>query len=141
MATTLMARAPIMLGSSIAILMANAHFLEQSDWEMLGCAGLAAKCGCLVAYLLAAFLLNVLTGRYYCRARMQITAHARYRPRQAKEYVASVENKRSCFRAIGLRACYLAVPLYLWMLFGSIQMFAGCIGMIVIMYFIDTHSN
>ncbi|KAK8931358.1 hypothetical protein KSP39_PZI016474 [Platanthera zijinensis] len=42
---------------------------------------------------------------------------------------------------MGLRACYLAVPLYLWKLFGSIQMFAGCIGMILIMYFIDTRSD
>ncbi|KAK8970877.1 hypothetical protein KSP40_PGU002665 [Platanthera guangdongensis] len=41
------------------------------------------------------------------------TVQARCRPRRAKEYVASVKNKRSCFRAMGLRACYLAVPLYI----------------------------
>ncbi|KAK8931357.1 hypothetical protein KSP39_PZI016475 [Platanthera zijinensis] len=84
MATALMAWARIMLGSSTAILMANAHFLEQSDREMLGRAGLAAaKCFSLAAYLLAAFLLNVLTGRYYCRARMLIAAQERCRPRRA----------------------------------------------------------
>ncbi|KAK8919133.1 hypothetical protein KSP39_PZI021815 [Platanthera zijinensis] len=139
MATALMAWAPIMLGSSIAVLMANAHCLEQSDREMLG--GLAARCFCLAAYLLAAFLLSVLTGRYYSRARMLITLQARCGPMRAKEYVASVVNRRSWFWAMGVRACYLAVPLYLWMLFGSTQLFAGCIGMIVIMYFIDTHSD
>ncbi|KAK8964182.1 hypothetical protein KSP40_PGU009606 [Platanthera guangdongensis] len=103
MATTMMAWATIMLGSLVALLMANAHCLKQiSDREMPDRAGtehaVVMKFFCLTAYLLAAFLLSVQMGRHYFRANLlMIAVQARYcRPHQRRvpmEYsVASVSD-------------------------------------------------
>ncbi|KAK8919275.1 hypothetical protein KSP39_PZI021416 [Platanthera zijinensis] len=103
---------------------------------------------CLAAYLLAAFLLSMQTGRHYRRAVSLVIAaqgrgcrgHQRRGP--PKEYY-SVARSGSCFfGAMGKRGCYLGAPLCLWIIFGSIQMIAGCIAMVAIMYFLDTrHSD
>ncbi|KAK8963408.1 hypothetical protein KSP40_PGU007531 [Platanthera guangdongensis] len=73
--------AAIMLGSSAAFLMANAHCMEQlvrDDREMPGRAGTShaavMKFFCLAAYLLAAFLLSMRTGRYHRRAGLLVIA-------------------------------------------------------------------
>ncbi|KAK8956987.1 hypothetical protein KSP39_PZI001418 [Platanthera zijinensis] len=108
-------------------------------------AAAVVKFFCLAAYLLAAFLLSMQTGRHYRRAVSLVIAAQGRRCRahqRPKEYY-SVARSGSCFfGAMGKRGCYLGAPLCLWIIFGSIQMIAGCVAMVAIMYFLDTrHSD
>ncbi|KAL6175632.1 hypothetical protein ACLB2K_052271 [Fragaria x ananassa] len=56
------------------------------------------------------------------------------------EYVAATLNRGYYFWALGLRAFYLSIPLFLW-IFGPIPMFVSCCVMSVVLYSLDTTSS
>ncbi|XP_062030358.1 uncharacterized protein LOC133746201 isoform X2 [Rosa rugosa] len=56
------------------------------------------------------------------------------------EYVAATLNRGYYFWALGLRAFYLSIPLFLW-IFGPIPMFVSCCVLSIVLYFLDTTSS
>ncbi|PKA55528.1 hypothetical protein AXF42_Ash006730 [Apostasia shenzhenica] len=56
------------------------------------------------------------------------------------KYVARSLNRGSFFWSLGLRAFYMSFTLFLW-IFGPIPMFASCIMMCSLLYFLDTTTE
>ena len=133
MASTLLASIAIMLSSLIAVLMTSRSW-DKSALLVFGDVselGFSIKFFSILVCFLVAFLFNVQSIRYYSHAsilinvpfkKMSIDHHYQH---LTSEYVAKTVNRGSYFWSLGLRACYLSFPLFLW-IFGPIPMFLSC---------------
>ncbi|KAF7096072.1 hypothetical protein CFC21_098078 [Triticum aestivum] len=105
-----------------------------------GEAALSAKFFAILVCFLVAFLLNVQSIRYYSHTstlvNVPIRAHRLRRPGHAVDYVTGTLNRGSYFWSLGVRAFYFSCPVFLW-LFGPIPMFAACVVMVCVLYFLD----
>uniref|UniRef100_A0A8R7V4P3 DUF599 domain-containing protein n=1 Tax=Triticum urartu TaxID=4572 RepID=A0A8R7V4P3_TRIUA len=152
MASTLLASTAITLSSLIAVLMSGGGGGEPGagggdllpDAPLVvgatGEAALSAKFFAILVCFLVAFLLNVQSIRYYSHTstlvNVPIRAHRLRRPGLAVDYVTGTLNRGSYFWSLGVRAFYFSCPVFLW-LFGPIPMFAACVVMVCVLYFLD----
>ncbi|KAF7109118.1 hypothetical protein CFC21_109425 [Triticum aestivum] len=152
MASTLLASTAITLSSLIAVLMsggggggpgAGGGGLLPDAPLVVGATGeaaLSAKFFAILVCFLVAFLLNVQSIRYYSHTstlvNVPIRAHRLRRPGLAVDYVTGTLNRGSYFWSLGVRAFYFSCPVFLW-LFGPIPMFAACVVMVCVLYFLD----
>ncbi|KAH7853860.1 hypothetical protein Vadar_007434 [Vaccinium darrowii] len=144
MASTLLASMAIMLSSLIAILMGNhggytsspGGFVYGDNSEQI----LTLKFFCILVSFLSAFLLNVQSIRYYSHASILINVPLRNHRGQSfhlsVDYVGRTVNKGGYFWALGLRAFYFSLPLFLW-IFGPIPAFVSCPILVSMFYFLD----
>ncbi|KAG1359300.1 hypothetical protein COCNU_08G007460 [Cocos nucifera] len=149
MASTLLASMAIMMCSLMAVLMTNSNGgyrgLRGKDFVLGDTSDLALSIkffSILICFLLA-FLLNVQSIRYYSHAGLLINVPARSQraaPPLASEYVAAALNRGSYFWSLGLRAFYLSFPMFLW-IFGPVPMLVSCLGLVLMLYFLDVHSG
>ncbi|XXG67003.1 hypothetical protein AAC387_Pa06g0445 [Persea americana] len=139
MASTLMASTAIMLSSVISVLMVTGSGVEgrvfvYGDTSKLG---LSIKFFSILACLLVAFLMNVLSIRYYSHASILINVPPKdNKPNLTIDYVGRTVNRGSYFWSLGLRAFYFSFPLFLWV-FGPIPMFLCCLVLVFLLSFID----
>ncbi|KAF0901258.1 hypothetical protein E2562_038832 [Oryza meyeriana var. granulata] len=156
MASTVLASVAITLSSLVAALMASgvAHTIfsgaggEQGQGELVvGAAGetaLSVKFFAILVCFLVAFLLNVQSIRYYSHTGILVNvplhAHRRRRPGLAIDYVTATLNRGSYFWSLGVRAFYFSCPVFFW-LFGPIPMFATCLAMVCVLYFLDVYTE
>uniref|UniRef100_A0A0D9X4H9 DUF599 domain-containing protein n=1 Tax=Leersia perrieri TaxID=77586 RepID=A0A0D9X4H9_9ORYZ len=144
MASTLLASTAITLSSLIAILMStNGGGLLPDAPLVVGATGesaLSAKFFAILVCFLIAFLLDVQSIRYYTHAGLLVNVPLRRRRRRspglAVDYVTATLNRGSYFWSLGVRAFYFSCPVFLW-LFGPIPMFAACVAMVCVLYFLD----
>ncbi|KAL6178191.1 hypothetical protein ACLB2K_049710 [Fragaria x ananassa] len=101
---------------------------------------LSIKYLCIIICFLVAFLCNMQSTRYYAHVSFLGTVPTWKNKTGFIEYVAATLNRGYYFWALGLRAFYLSVPLFLW-IFGPIPMFLSCCVMSVMLYFLDTTSS
>ncbi|XP_050376149.1 uncharacterized protein LOC126793620 [Argentina anserina] len=94
---------------------------------------------CIMLCFLVAFLCNIQSTRYYAHVSFLGTVPTWKDKTGFIDYVAATLNRGYYFWALGLRAFYLSVPLFLWV-FGPIPMFVSCCVMAVVLYFLDTTS-
>ena len=144
MASTLLASTAIMLSSLIAVLMTSRSW-DKSALPVFGDVselGFSIKFFSILVCFLVAFLFNVQSIRYYSHAsilinvpfkKMSIDHHYQH---LTSEYVAKTVNRGSYFWSLGLCACYLSFPLFLW-IFGPIPMFLSCFVLVFMLYFLD----
>ena len=144
MASTLLSTAAITLCSVIVVFVSSESSSNSTVSVMLGYSystlPLASiKYLCIMLCFLLAFLCNVQSTRYYAHVSFLGTVPTFKGKTGFIEYVAATLNRGYYFWAVGLRAFYLSVPLFLWV-FGPIPMFVTCCVMSVVLYFLDTTS-
>uniref|UniRef100_A0A0D9X4I8 DUF599 domain-containing protein n=1 Tax=Leersia perrieri TaxID=77586 RepID=A0A0D9X4I8_9ORYZ len=159
MASTVLASVAITLSSLVAALMASgvAHGIFSSNSGdqgaiVVGAGGetaLSVKFFAILVCFLVAFLLNVQSIRYYSHTGILVNVplHAhnaarnrRRSPGLAVDYVTATLNRGSYFWSLGVRAFYFSCPVFLW-LFGPIPMFATCVAMVCVLYFLDVYTE
>nr|XP_004301272.2 PREDICTED: uncharacterized protein LOC101299969 [Fragaria vesca subsp. vesca] len=145
MASTLLATTEITLCSVIVVLVSSQSsssstvslHLVYSDYTP---SLTSIKYLCILLCFLVAFLCNVQSTRYYAHVSFLGTVPTWKNKPGYIEYVAATLNRGYYFWALGLRAFYLSIPLFLW-IFGPIPMFVSCCVMSVVLYFLDTTSS
>ena len=139
-----MASTAIMLGSLIAVLMTNGTLQNLGRQDLIigntTELGLSIKFFSILVCFLLAFLLNAQSVRYYSHANILINVPVLKNRTVAVNYVTSALNRGSYFWSLGLRAYYFSFPLFLWV-FGPIPMFACCLIMVFVLYFLDMYSG
>ncbi|KAL8150583.1 hypothetical protein V2J09_020391 [Rumex salicifolius] len=93
----------------------------------------------LLCFLLA-FFCNLQATRYFAHVSFLVTSPWSQGKTEHIEHVARLLNKGSFFWSLGMRAYYFSFPLLLW-IFGCIAMFACCIVLAFILYFLDTTNH
>lgn len=148
MASTLLASMAIMLSSLITVLMSNqggysspGGFVYGDKSELM----LTLKFFSILVCFLLAFLFNVQSIRYYSHASMLINVPLKNQQGQHShhhhyhltvDYVGRIVNRGGYFWALGLRAFYFSLPLFLW-IFGPIPAFVSCFVLVLMFYFLD----
>ncbi|XP_077247458.1 uncharacterized protein LOC143887232 [Tasmannia lanceolata] len=143
MASTVLASMAIWLSSLIAVLMTEwggkGNF--QGDELVLGDTTdliFSIKYFSILVSLLATFLFNINSIRYYSHASILISVPLKGKPSPhiTQEYVGRTVNKGSHFWSLGLRSLYFSFPLFLW-IFGPIPMLSCCLFLVFMLYFLD----
>ncbi|XP_058183830.1 uncharacterized protein LOC131301502 [Rhododendron vialii] len=144
MASTLLASMAIMLSSLITVLMSNqggysspGGFVYGDKSELM----LTLKFFSILVCFLLAFLFNVQSIRYYSHASILINVPLKNQQGQSLhhltvDYVGRTVNRGGYFWALGLRAFYFSLPLFLW-IFGPIPAFVSCFALVLMFYFLD----
>ncbi|KAM5570497.1 hypothetical protein ABKV19_011248 [Rosa sericea] len=145
MASTLLSTAAITLCSVISVLVSSessssstvsVHLVYSDNTPSLP----SIKYLCILLCFLVAFLCNVQSTRYYAHVSFLGTVPTWKDKTGFIEYVAATLNRGYYFWALGLRAFYLSIPLFLW-IFGPIPMFVSCCVLSIVLYFLDTTSS
>ncbi|XP_004299566.1 PREDICTED: uncharacterized protein LOC101293491 [Fragaria vesca subsp. vesca] len=144
MASTLLSTAAITLCSVIVVFVSSESSSNSTVSVHLAYSYtptlLSIKYLCIMICFLVAFLCNMQSTRYCAHVSFLGTVPTWKNKTGFIEYVAATLNRGYYFWALGLRAFYLSVPLFLW-IFGPIPMFLSCCVMSVMLYFLDTTSS
>ncbi|KAG5533957.1 hypothetical protein RHGRI_027970 [Rhododendron griersonianum] len=147
MASTLLASMAIMLSSLIAVLMSNQGGYSSPGGFVYGDKSeltLTLKFFSILVCFLLAFLFNVQSIRYYSHASILINVPLKKNQKGQQshhhhltvDYVGRTVNRGGYFWALGLRAFYFSLPLFLW-IFGPIPAFVSCFVLVLMFYFLD----
>ncbi|KAH7438683.1 hypothetical protein KP509_04G026600 [Ceratopteris richardii] len=143
MASTLLATAAILLCSVLSVLVNNSDRLQQSSIVLGDRRSFltSIKLLCVLVCFIVAFLSNVQSVRYYSHVSFLISIPVGpTAPGLNPSYVNKAMARGALFWAIGLRAFYFSIPLFLW-LFGPVPMFVSTVIMAIMLHFLDTAKD